>query len=120
MYVRMTTTCYFICAGPEVKTHAQSSADGRLGVEIEASSGVLSEDAETQPPSYEAVLLQQKQEKEERVREVGQPSQKAVAFEVALSSDGQFMAKKPPPRRLEVRTVKSFLDAVGISCCLCG
>ena len=100
MYVHETTTCYFICAGPEVKTHAQSSADGRLGVEIEASCGVLSEDAETQPPSYEAVLLQQKQEK---AREVGQPSQKAVAFEVALSSDGQFTAKKPPPRRLEVR-----------------
>ena len=105
MYVHETTTCYFICAGPEIKTHAQSSADGRLGVEIEASSGVLSEDAETQPPSYEAVLLQQKQEKEkeERAGEVGQPSQKAVAFEVALSSDGQFTAKKPPPRRLEVR-----------------
>lgn len=100
MYVHETTTCYFICTGPEVKTHAQSSADGRLGVGIEASSGVQSEDAETQPPSYEAVLLQQKQEK---AREVGQPSQKAVAFEVALSSDGQFTAKKPPPRRLEVR-----------------
>lgn len=91
---------YFICAGASVKTHAQSSADGKLEAETEAESSARSAEVEIQPPDYETVLLQQKQE--ERERERGQPPPKAVAFDVALSSDGQFMAKKPPPRRLEV------------------
>ena len=89
-----------ICAGASVKTHAQSSADGKLEVETEAESGMRSTEVEIQPPDYETVLLQQKQERESKR---GQPPPKAVAFDVALSSDGQFTAKKPPPRRLEVK-----------------
>ena len=95
---------YFICAGASVKTHTQSSADGKLEVETEAESGMRSTEVDIQPPDYETVLLQQKQEKErERESNRGQPPPKAVAFDVALSSDGQFTAKKPPPRRLEVK-----------------
>lgn len=106
-------------AGEAVKTHAQSSADGNLEVEREAESVGQSGEAEIQPPDYETVMQQQRQEKEKREREMGQPNQKAVAFDVALSSDGQFMAKKPPPRRLEVCTDERRGSRRGTRCCLC-